>query len=295
MSSSSDPANQTEQPSEESSPEAESVSEAVVEAAECPNCGRRFVGDYCPNCGQEANPSLSVTSVIGGFFRDLVDLDNGFLPTFVALALRPGEILQEYLRGIRKGITSPGRYLLAAIVLEVGVDRVMAWSGAKPNVFGAESDGGSGPEKGIDVALSHAREPIWPILEGPQARIIAYLLLTGLLALLFHRLFEDQLRETSEAFAVATFVVAQVALFTTVISLVYDLPVSLYTGNPTSSSILSVAVIFGYGGYASYWSFGHNWKAALKGAFAMLWGVVEVLLIAVVSVLLYAAYLIHNI
>lgn len=61
---------------------------------------------------------MSVTGVIGGFFRELVDVDSGLWPTFVGLTLRPGETLRQYLSGIRKGLTSPGRYLLAAVMAE---------------------------------------------------------------------------------------------------------------------------------------------------------------------------------
>jgi len=118
-SSSDDSANHTGQAQEES------ASGAVVETVECPNCGRVFTGTYCPDCGQEADPSVSATGVIGGFFRDLIDVDDGVWPTVVGLTLRPGKTLQRYLSGIRKGLTSPGQYLLAAVV-EVGVDRFLA-------------------------------------------------------------------------------------------------------------------------------------------------------------------------
>ncbi|MFB6232335.1 MAG: hypothetical protein ABEL04_14390 [Salinibacter sp.] len=70
--------------------------EAIVQTTECPNCGRIFAGDYCPTCGQEADPSSSVAGVIGGFFRELVDLENGFGATLVGLTLRPGQELANW-------------------------------------------------------------------------------------------------------------------------------------------------------------------------------------------------------
>jgi hypothetical protein len=122
---------------------AEDEANTVLETIECPNCGDEFEGTYCPNCGQEADPSVSATGVVGGFFRELVDIEHGFWPTFVGLTLRPGATLRQYLSGVRKGLASPGRYLLAAIVVEVSVERVLAWTGASRDPFGLDS--GSDP------------------------------------------------------------------------------------------------------------------------------------------------------
>ncbi|WP_263787958.1 hypothetical protein [Salinibacter grassmerensis] len=62
----------------EGEPSTEDISGAVAQTTECPNCRRTFIGDYCPSYGQAAEPPVSVTSVIGGFFRELVDIKNGF-------------------------------------------------------------------------------------------------------------------------------------------------------------------------------------------------------------------------
>jgi hypothetical protein len=94
MSSNSDPASQSERAVQPGQSPEESAPEAVVETTECANCGRVFTGNYCPKCGQEADPSVSTPAVIGGFFRELVDIENGFWPTFVGLTLRPGNTLR---------------------------------------------------------------------------------------------------------------------------------------------------------------------------------------------------------
>jgi len=87
-------------PAEPESPEEETAtpSEGSPEPIECPNCGHEFTGNYCPECGQEANPSVSIAEVIGGFFRQFGDLDHGFWPTFVGLTVRPGDArMSRYL------------------------------------------------------------------------------------------------------------------------------------------------------------------------------------------------------
>jgi hypothetical protein len=120
-----------EAPAEEAQSPASEEPETAVEPVECPNCGHEFTGSYCPECGQEANPSVSIAEVIGGFFRQFGDLDHGFWPTFVGLTVRPGEVLREYLGGLRKGLMGPGRCLLTAPVLDIGADRLLVWIGAR--------------------------------------------------------------------------------------------------------------------------------------------------------------------
>jgi len=62
---------------------------------------------------------------------------------------------------VRAGLISPGRYLLAAVVVGVGVDQFLAWIGASdlpwaeseasPSSNGAEAEEGFG--KALDVAV----------------------------------------------------------------------------------------------------------------------------------------------
>lgn len=287
---------------DEGGPEEETgtPSESSAETVECPNCGREFEGTYCPDCGQEADPSVSATGVVGGFLRELVDVEHGFWPTFVGLTVRPGTVLRQYLRGVRKGLASPGRYLLAAVVVSVGIDRVLAWSGADPNPFevettnGSSATGGAGSGEGFGPALDAAMRTVDFVLEGSQGRIIGYLLLTGLLALLLYRLFEDRLDRRSEALAVGTFLVAHLLFLTSGAELLYKLPASLYTGHPVdTSNLLTFAILGGYAGAACYGCFGPGWKAVLKGAFAVLWGTVEVFSVVLMGIAFYAAWLMH--
>jgi hypothetical protein len=133
------------------------------------------------------------------------------------------------------------------------------------------------------------------LFKGPQARIIAYLLLIGLLTLLLYRLFESQLERRSEALAVGTFLVVHLAFLSGGAGLLYKLPVSLYTGDPVENSILLIVVIpTGYAGFASYGCFGPGWKAAAKGVLAITLGVMKVFSIALIGVLSYAAWLMHT-
>jgi len=285
-SSSDDSANHTGQAQEES------ASGAVVETVECPNCGRVFTGTYCPDCGQEADPSVSATGVIGGFFRDLIDVDDGVWPTVVGLTLRPGKTLQRYLSGIRKGLTSPGQYLLA-VVVEVGVDRFLAWIGAG-DPLGPDSTSSSAPAEGLGKAFDVVLQKNDVFFDGPEARILPTLLMVGLLALLLYRLFRDRLERVAEALAVGSFLFGHIILLFTAANLPYSLSVYLATGHPPEDGLpwlLGFGVLFGYFSVVTYRCFGPGWKPALKGAFALAWALVEVLSIIGAGTFVYAIWL----
>ena len=274
----------------------------LTQTAKCPNCGRRFVGDYCPECGQEADPSTSATGVIGGFFREFVDLENGFWPTFVGLTFRPGEVLRDYLSGVRAGLISPGRYLLAAVVVGVAADQFLGWIGASappwaeseaptsPNGTTSDAAGAAG---GFDEAFETAVDQVGFLITGPQLRIAGVLLLTVLFAALLYRLFGDRLEKMGEALAVASFLTAHAIFLSTGAELLYVGAASLYAGQPAESpSFLNLTILFGYIGLASYRGFGPGWKSGLKGGFAGVWALVEVGSVLLAAGTLYACGLV---
>ena len=272
--------------------------EQVVETVECPNCGRAFVGDYCPDCGQEADPSASITGVIGGFFRELVDVEHGFWPTFVGLTLRPGEVLQQYLSGVRAGLISPGRYLLAAVVVSIGTDQFLAWIGAgdlpwaeseAPTSPNGTASGGAGAEEGFGRALDVAVSQVILLFD----RTAGILLVTGLLAALLYRLFKDKLRRMGEALATGSFLVAHGMFLGRGADLLYVGAAFLYIGQPAESpGFFSLAILFGYIGLASHQCFGPGWKSGLKGGFAVTWALTETVSVLMTAGILYAGGLV---
>jgi len=278
--------------------EASTPSEASVETIECPNCGHEFADNYCPECGQEADPSASVLDVIGGFFRELVDVEHGFWPTFVGLTLRPGKVLRQYLSGVRAGLASPGRYLLAAIVVDVIGERFLAWIGATEAAWSdsestSTTSGGAETAEGFDEVIDMAREQLDIIFVGPQARIFGALLVTGLFTVLLYRLFQDTFGRMGEALAVASFLVAHMLFLGRAVDLLHTPLASLYVGHPVDTpAVLGLPIVFGYVGFASYRGFGPGWKSALKGTFSIICAFVEVLSVTLIAGMAYAAGLI---
>jgi len=286
-------------PAEPESPEEETAtpSEGSPEPIECPNCGHEFTGNYCPECGQEADPSTSIVEVLGGFFRELVDVESGFWPTFVRLAVRPGRVLRAYLGGVRKRLTNPGRYLLAAVVVDVAVDRLLAWVGAKDLSWTnpgstSSADGGGETEEGFWAAVEVASEQVGFVFEGPEVRVIGVLLVAALFAVLLYRLLGDELERMGEGVAVACFTIAHATFLSRGADLLYVGAASLYTGHPVGpSSLLNGVVYVGYAGFAVYSGFGPGWKSAVKGAFGVTWAYAEAYSVTMIVITLYAVWL----
>ncbi|MCS3859707.1 hypothetical protein GGP89_003113 [Salinibacter ruber] len=244
---------------------------SLTETAECPACGRRFVGDYCPGCGQEADPSVSATGVIGGFLRELVDVENGFWPTFVGLTLRPGKTLQKYLSGVREGLISPGRYLLAAVVVYVGTDRVGRWVGTEPPPVAGPHMTADGKREALEVAGDYSNFVV------EQATILPFLLLTVLLAFGLQTLFRDRFSRGAEALAVGSFLTGHAILLAEGVGLAL-LGARLSGGPSVEVQFQAVVVLVAaYAGIACWGCFGPGWKPALKGAFGGAWAWVELL------------------
>jgi hypothetical protein len=286
-------------PAEQEGPDGEAATPSgdIIETTECPHRGRAFVGDYCPASGQEADPSTSIVEVLGGFFRELVDVESGFWPTFVRLAVRPGRVLRAYLGGVRKRLTNPGRYLLAAVVVDVAVDRLLAWVGAKGLSWTnpgptSSADGGGETEEGFWAAVEVASEQVGFVFEGPEVRVIGVLLVAALFAVLLYRLLGDELERMGEGVAVACFTIAHATFLSRGADLLYVGAASLYIGQFVgTSSLLNGVVYVGYAGFAAYSGFGPGWKSALKGAFGIIWAYAGAYSVTMIVTTLYAVWL----
>lgn len=259
-----DPANQTKQAPEEN------ASEAVVETTECPNCGRVFTGTYCPDCGQEADPSVSVTDVLGGFFRELADTEGGLWNTLVGLTMRPGKALSRYLGGARKGLLNPGRYLLVACTVYFAAHWGLTQSGleAPPSSQIPQTD---------HELLGPVISDILVGVVGSQEYHFAYgLVAVGFLALLLWRLFRDELKKGAEAVALASFLIGHTLILVAGVRLVYISGVYLITGRPVGVPfLLSIGATVGYPAAAIWSYFGGGWWNLAKGAFSAIWTFVD--------------------
>jgi hypothetical protein len=237
----------------------------------CPNCGHDFTGNYCPNCGQEAGRSVTLDDVAGTFAREMADVEGGLWATFKGLTLRPGDTLRAYLGGARAQFISPGRYLLVSILLTVGVSKGLMWIGALEDIddFYAESTGGMDVPTTTQVfmdTVAQASQSQW----WNTAIVLASV---GLLALIFRRIFREEMDDWAVALAASAFLNGHAMILWNAVVLLHAAVVFAWTGQPlslTSVSVYPVLIVAFYVGAATY-RFVPGWRNAVKGGLGAFW------------------------
>ena len=102
---------------------------------DCPNCGTAFQGHFCPNCGQSTTEfDRPFGFVFYDFMGNLFSFDSRFFRTFRFLALRPGFLTAEFLRGRRERYAPPFRIFIFLsfilfLMLQVLTDRALEQPG----------------------------------------------------------------------------------------------------------------------------------------------------------------------
>lgn len=143
----------------------------------CRNCETPLDGDFCRNCGQK-NIDLDrpITSLVGEFLKDSLDVDGRALRTLQLLFRQPGALTSEFLRGRRLRYTPPLRlYLVVSVTFFV----VVSWFASR----GVLLDPGQDPDRD---ALSQAQ-----FLSDELPRLM--FLLLPVFAMLLKLVFRDRL------------------------------------------------------------------------------------------------------
>ena len=86
----------------------------------CQNCGEIYTGNYCPVCGQKHNVKrYELKNIFKEFVTEAIDLEHGFMRSFMELFWRPGYMMRDYLNGHRKSYNKPFNaiFLLATVYL----------------------------------------------------------------------------------------------------------------------------------------------------------------------------------
>ena len=83
----------------------------------CPNCGSATDTPFCGRCGQSRALDLDLASLFRGSFARILDLDGGFLHTFVRLTRDPGGVCRDYVSGRRQRYTHPVNYCFVLVTM----------------------------------------------------------------------------------------------------------------------------------------------------------------------------------
>lgn len=86
----------------------------------CRNCNSTLSQEqrFCSNCGEMTKAKrLTVKSLVGLFFSNLLSYDNKFLKTFRNLTTKPDDVIDSYIYGFRRKYVNVISYLGLAITL----------------------------------------------------------------------------------------------------------------------------------------------------------------------------------
>lgn len=274
----------------------------LVPTTRCPNCGRRFAGTYCPGCGVPTGRPQSILGMASAFLQELINVRRGLWATLRVLTLRPGPALRRYLGAGPRLLMTPGRYLLAAIVVSFGSIRALTWLGVRAppgedlSATGDldETQSGTGAEQMADLT-THLVEVLRGMFASQTYHVASSIVLTGFLALLLWRLFRGSLRRGAQAVALAGFVVGHAVFLEAAVRLVSLPAVYVVSGTATR---LSPTVPIGIGvvcaAVAAWATVGSGWTDALKGAGAALFASLEQVLATTLVVGGYSLWLVYT-
>lgn len=86
----------------------------------CKNCKIELANDngFCQDCGARViHERISLKFLFKEFVDKVLSVDNKLLKTFIHLFTKPEEVIDSYIRGVRKRYFNPVSYLLVSITL----------------------------------------------------------------------------------------------------------------------------------------------------------------------------------
>lgn len=84
----------------------------------CANCNHSFQGQFCNNCGQKRlEQRWTVKRLIQSMFAVLISVERGYFYTIKEMAIRPGEVVRDYLNGKTIPYTNPFRYAVLGVAI----------------------------------------------------------------------------------------------------------------------------------------------------------------------------------
>jgi hypothetical protein len=93
---------------------------AAPESKTCLDCGAPLLGQqrYCQDCGQRATVQrLSLHEIGHDLLHALIHVDRSVISLLRNLALRPGLVVRDYVRGARRRYFGPFAFLVVAVAL----------------------------------------------------------------------------------------------------------------------------------------------------------------------------------
>ncbi|HEX2189067.1 MAG TPA: DUF3667 domain-containing protein [Longimicrobiaceae bacterium] len=227
---------------------------AASGSAACASCGASLAGEYCHACGQRARRGrFTVRGIFAHLVTDAFDLNRGLLFTAVALTVRPGAAIRDYVDGATARYTNPVKYLVVCVALavfasvQVGVTRDMA--GGFAEGMGAES--------------AAVAERIGEVLSRYMNVIMAAAV--PFMALYSRALFRRSGLNFAEHLIFSVYVYAQQSLL-----FLPFLPLTMYGATKDWGMLGYTAAIAAYYAWAAAGFFRERWRSAMPRALGVL-------------------------
>lgn len=196
-------------------------------------------------------------------------MEGGLLATFKGLTIRPGDTLRSYLAGARAPFMSPGRYLLVSILISFGVRQGLMWLGLLEGLQVSLSN----TEEGDEIEAGRAFAEVIPqLMQSQWAAIATTLVGVGLLALIFRRLFREEMGEWAAALAASASFYGHVSILSSMVFIPHVSIVFLWTGQPAGrfvGSVFPALEMVTYVGGAAH-RLVPSWKSAVKAGLSVL-------------------------
>jgi len=213
----------------------------------CLNCGSERTGRFCQNCGQKyLDAPITYWSMGKAFVDRVFDLDQGLLYTIRRLAVDPGEVSLEYIKGRQRPYAHPLAYMVIATAVFLGL------FGLTEDVVRIVTEGMLTPYFDQFDQTDEVYEVIVDRVMKPYASII-FILSCLPIAYVLRRLFSSTADyTTAETLVMVLYCTAQATLYTGVCQLVV-LAVPNATGVTLAQiSSLLVFPVIGHGAYGFY-------------------------------------------
>ena len=222
---------------------------------ECKNCSTEFEGKFCPSCGQKAKTNrITIAQVFRDLRDQLIHFEKGFLYTIRELALRPGDMLREYLAGKRVRHIKPIRFLFWASAINI---LFSAYADLEGRIMASLAAAGNTELNEESRAVGHT------IMEWVNSYPGVVALLTVPTIALFGWIFTRKKGYNyAENFTVSTYLMGQLSLFAIFITSIYILAPNL------SITVMTVAGLFQWLVWSLYYGWTYSVLLGQKGKFA---------------------------
>jgi len=194
----------------------------------CPNCNKKFTGNYCSNCGQKLQKGrFTIKMILADFVNAVFLFDSTLYTTFKELIIKPGNMINNFLAGRRVKYLPPFQFFLLFMTIYLIILGVLG-----DNYFHFINEG-----LNSNTAVINKMEFIQDLIR--KNLNVLYFLLTPVIAFYIHLLYRKTNKNFAEKLLFAIYMMGMVFFFSSVIILLGQVYEPLY-----GLKILVIAVYF---------------------------------------------------